>query len=134
MPRPQPAKGLAAARGERCGHEGEAVVAQRARRGERPLEALGDGLARVPEPELAVEVVDRDEASAPAGRGREPVVAACSDGRVLERRDLEAPAVGQSAGDRALVAVLECAFHPLKSLTLRGVDGRTGAYDRAGRN
>ena len=91
---------------------------QRPRRRKCALQAVGDGLARVAEPELAVEVVDRDEASRPVHRGREPVVAACPDGRVLERRDVEAPAVDQGSGDVGLVAVLECSSHPSESFTL----------------
>ena len=79
---------------------------------------VGDGLPRVPEPELAVEVVDRDEAAGPVDRGREPVVAAGPDGRVLERLDVEAPAVDESESDRALLAMPECTPHPVKSFTL----------------
>ena len=83
------------------------MVAQRAGSVECPRQAFEDRVACVAEPDLAVQIVDRDEAACPVAGRYEPVVAAGADRGVLGRLDVEAPAFGESAEYRLLLDPFE---------------------------
>jgi hypothetical protein len=102
---------LATARGSRCDDKVEAAAAECSGGVECALKPLERRFSRVPEPGLALEVIDRDEATRSAAIAYDPVVAADSEGRVVRSFQVEAPAVSQRISQRAGVDLLWQRFH-----------------------
>jgi hypothetical protein len=104
--RPEPERRLATSREQRRDDEAEAALSEGDGGLERAPEAFEHRLARLAEPRLLIEVIDRHEPARSRAVTRQPVVAATSDRRVLESFDVEAPAAGQSTDQRAGVEVI----------------------------
>jgi hypothetical protein len=101
VPVVEPNERRAAARPQRSDDEGETVCRELRRGLERSPEAAERLLARVAEPRLRTEIVDRHERAATGTVGRVPVIAPAAHRCVLEAGRVVLPAVAQRGDDRA---------------------------------